>query len=103
MAEESCLGYLYPKHIDESVHSKTAKYGSKLGHYGLDDARPRQERRIPKGSNLKSLMTYPKPIFAKNGAILGYTSVDKLPTSLFEEALHLQRRELKTASIHSPS
>ena len=28
--DESCLGYLYPKKLDESTNSRTAAYGSKL-------------------------------------------------------------------------
>ena len=58
---------------------------------------------MPGVSNLESLMTYPKKIYAKSGALLGFSNV-KYPKSIYEEILERQRvtlRELKT--LVSPS
>ena len=43
-AEESCLGYLYPKKIAERSKVKTAEYGSKLGRHGIEVERSRQNK-----------------------------------------------------------
>ena len=58
-AEESCLGYLYPKKIGERSKVKTAEYGSKLGrHTNVLDERSRQNK-LPSASNLESLLYHP--------------------------------------------
>ena len=107
MHDESCLGYLYPKKLDESTNARTAAYGSKLGQQPhtadlLKQRNRRADGRVPGASNLQALMTYPKKIVSKTGAILGYSNV-KYPKSIYEENLEKQRLELKSASIHSPS
>ena len=77
VAEESCLGYIYSRKFEESSMSKTAAYGSRLGKQTAVpmSKRDRQNGRVPGASNLEALMTYPKKITAKNGAILGYSNV----------------------------
>ena len=64
--------------------------------------RSRHAGRVPGASNLESLMTYPKKIVSKTGALLGFSNV-KYPRSIYEEQLERQRQELRSASIRSPS
>jgi hypothetical protein len=45
---------------------------------------------MPGASNLESLITYPKKIFNKSGALLGFSNV-KYPKSIYEEMLEKQR------------
>ena len=77
VAEESCLGYIYPRKFEESSMAKTAAYGSRLGKQTVVPMpkRNRQNGRVPGASNLEALMTYPKKIVAKNGATLGFSNV----------------------------
>ena len=104
VAEESCLGFIYPRKAEESIISKSAAYGSRLGPQTTVPMakRNRQNGRVPGASNLEALMTYPKKIVSKQGATLGFSSV-RYPKSIFEEKLERQRLELKSASIHSPA
>ena len=86
VAEESCLGYLYPRKLDESQMSKLTAYGSRLGTQTAIPMpqRSRHNGRVPGASNLESLMTYPKKIVSKTGATLGFSNV-KYPRSIYEE------------------
>ena len=99
VAEESCLGYLYPKKVKTTVQ-EAAAYGSRLG--DVSNGVGEKSGNVPGASNLEALMTYPQKIVSKSGAILGYSNV-KYPRSVAEDLFYKQRHELKTASIMSPT
>ena len=99
VAEESCLGYLYPKKVKTTVQ-EAAAYGSRLG--DISSSAGDKSGNIPGASNLEALMTYPKKIVSKSGATLGYSNV-KYPRSVAEDLFNKQRQELKTASVMSPT
>ena len=89
VSEESCLGYLYPKRIDTSKLEDSKLLGSRLGNVYHDQSETEQRNsnaRVPKASNLESLLTYPKKIHSKSGALLGFGNL-KYPVSMVEEAL----------------
>lgn len=100
VANESCLGYLYPRKLDVSGQKNGARYGSKLGpiHY-TDSNHDVRQRNVPPSSNLESLLTYPKKLHSKSGALLGFGNL-KYPKSAYELFLRQKQAETSTQSIN---
>lgn len=88
ISQESCLGYLYPRRVDETSASEAGNFGSFLGvdNRVVLNNDSREKNRAPGASNLASLLTYPKKICSKNGALLCFEGL-AYPQSYFEEAL----------------
>ena len=58
-----------------------------------------RQSRLPCASNLESLITYPKKIHSKSGALLGFGNL-KYPKSIVQEELDRVRSDLNTASVN---
>lgn len=101
VAEESCLGYIYPKKIESQLQRSSSYVTSRLGQLtGLSHQDRLSQKRIPHASNLEKLMTYPSKIIDKYGATVGYQNV-KYPRSIYLERYLRQRSALSTVNLLS--